>query len=164
MTAPRTFATLLPAITGKALGRRGLAFGGLVAEWESIMGPRMAERTSPFRINFPQGQRENAVLHLRVATAVALDIQHLEPQIIERINTYFGYRAVARLKLIHATMIRPVHRGPHQRTLSAAETEAITRAAANIPDAGLSEAMVRLGRTLASSRKPGLPPPPNSRR
>ena len=41
MTAPRTFATLLPAITGKALGRRGLAFGGLVA-FVGLAAPHIA--------------------------------------------------------------------------------------------------------------------------
>ena len=155
MAAPRTLAGILPALTGKVLGRRGLAFGGLIAEWPSIVGPRMADRTSPFRIVFPHGQRENAVLHLRVATAVALDIQHLEPQIVERINTFFGYKAVAKLKLIHATMSRAARPIPRPRPLGAAETEAIASAAATIPDSGLGEALARFGRTLAAAKPKG---------
>ncbi|MEI6557662.1 MAG: DciA family protein [Rhodospirillaceae bacterium] len=154
MAGPRTFAGILPALTGKALGRRGLAFGGLLAEWPSIVGPRMADRTSPYRIVFPHGQRENAVLHLRVATAVALDIQHLEPQIIERINTFFGYKAVARLKLIHATMARASRPGPRPRPLSPAAAEAIASAAATISDEGLSQALARFGRALATAKTP----------
>jgi len=155
MAAPRTLAGILPALTGKVLGRRGLAFGGLIAEWPSIVGPRMADRTSPFRIVFPHGQRENAVLHLRVATAVALDIQHLEPQIVERLNTFFGYKAVAKLKLIHTAMGRAAKPGPRLRQLGAAESDAIAAAAATIPDSGLSEALARFGRTLAAVKPPG---------
>ena len=154
MAAPRTLAGILPALTGKALGRRGLAFGGLIAEWPSIVGARMADRTSPFRIVFPHGQRENAVLHLRVATAVALDIQHLAPQIIERLNTFFGYKAVAKLKLIHTAMNRAGPPRPRQKPLGAAEAEAISAAAASIPDQGLSEALARFGRTLATAKPP----------
>ena len=152
MAGPRTLAGILPALTGKALGRRGLAFGGLLAEWPSIVGPRLAERTAPYRIVFPHGQRENAVLHLRVATAAALDLQHLEPQVIERINSFFGYKAVARLKLIHAPMIRPRASVPRPRPLSAAETAAIDAAARTIPDADLGEALARFGRALAATR------------
>ena len=152
MAPPRTFAGILPALTGKALGRRGLAFGGLIAEWPSIVGPRMADRTSPFRIVFPHGQRENAVLHLRVATSVALDIQHLEPQIIERLNTFFGYKAVAKLKLIHSPLGRPARPAPRPRPLPAAEAEAIAAAAATIPDTNLSDALARFGRALAGAK------------
>ena len=152
MAGPRTLAGILPALTGKALGRRGLAFGGLLSEWSSIVGPRLAGRSAPYRIVFPHGQRENAVLHLRVATAAALDIQHLEPQVIERINGFFGYKAVARLKLIHAPMVRPRSAAPRPRPLSAAEGAAIDAAARTIPDADLSEALARFGRTLAASR------------
>ena len=152
MAPPRTFAGILPALTGKALGRRGLAFGGLIAEWPSIVGPRMADRTSPFRIVFPHGQRENAVLHLRVATSVALDIQHLEPQIIERLNTFFGYKAVAKLKLIHSPLGRPPRPAPRPRPLPAAEAEAIAAAAATIPDTNLSDALARFGRALAGAK------------
>ena len=147
----RTLAGILPALTGKALGRRGLAFGGLLAEWPSIVGARLAERTAPFRIVFPHGQRENAVLHLRVATSVALDLQHLEPQIVERINGFFGYRAVAKLKLIHATIGRAKPPAQRPRPLTAAETAAIDAAAGTIPDADLGEALARFGRALAAS-------------
>lgn len=151
MSSPRALAGILPALTGKALGRRGLAFGGLLAEWPSIVGARMADRTAPFRIVFPHGQRENAVLHLRVATAVALDLQHLEPQIVERINGFFGYRAVARLKLIHATLARPKQAVQRPRPLTPTETAAIDAAAGTIADADLGEALARFGRTLAAA-------------
>jgi len=112
VAGPRTLAGILPAITGKALGRQGMAFGSLLAEWPSIVGPRLADRTLPFRIVFPRGQREQAVLHLRVTSSMAVDIQHFAPQLIERINSFFGYQAVARLKLIHAVRPNRSPRGP----------------------------------------------------
>ncbi len=152
MAGPRTFAAILPAVTGKALGRRGMAFGSLLAEWPSIVGPRFAERTLPFRIVFPQGRRDEAVLHMRVAPAVALDIQHLAPQLIERINGFFGYRAVARLKLIHAIRPPASHRSPRPRTLGAAEVEAIDAATRTVPDQALGSALASFGRALAASR------------
>ena len=153
MAGPRTFAAILPAVTGKALGRRGLAFGSLLAEWPSIAGPRFAERTLPFRIVYPKGRRDEAVLHLRVSSSVALDVQHLAPQLVERINGFFGYRAVARLKLIHAVRAPSGHHAPRLRPLSAAETEAIDSATRTIPDSDLGTALGAFGRALIARRQ-----------
>ena len=150
MAGPRTLAGILPAITGKALGRQGMAFGSLLAEWPSIVGPRLADRTLPFRIVFPRGQREQAVLHLRVTSSMAVDIQHFAPQLIERINSFFGYQAVARLKLIHAVRPHRSPRGPSLRPLSAGETAAIDAAVSTLPDQALAETLARFGRTLAA--------------
>jgi hypothetical protein len=152
MAGPRTLAAILPAVTRKALGKRGMAFGSLLAEWASIVGPRLADRTLPFRIVFPSGRREEGTLHLRVSTSIALDIQHFAPELMESINIFFGYRAVTRLKLMQAGRPLPTYTKPRLRPLSVTEHEAIDAAVATIPDAGLAAALARFGRTLAACR------------
>ena len=49
-------------------------------------------------------RRSGAMLVLRVDGAKALDVQYRAQQIIERINAYFGYAAVAQLRVIQAPM------------------------------------------------------------
>ena len=45
--------------------------------------------------------RTDGTLILKVATgALALELSHKEPIIIEKINTYFGYGAVSRIKIM----------------------------------------------------------------
>ena len=44
---------------------------------------------------------------MHVAGSAALELQHSEPQLLERINGYFGYPAVARLRLIQAPLALP---------------------------------------------------------
>jgi hypothetical protein len=41
---------------------------------------------------------------LRVDPARALDVEYKAQQILERINAYFGYRAVAELRLLQAPL------------------------------------------------------------
>ena len=41
----------------------------------------------------------DGVLQVRVAGPLAVELQHLAPQVLERVNTYLGYRAVTQLKL-----------------------------------------------------------------
>lgn len=44
---------------------------------------------------------------LQVDPAVALDIQYQSAQLIERINAYFGYRAVANLRIVQEVINTP---------------------------------------------------------
>ena len=60
------------------------------------------------KLAFPKGKRIDGVLHVRVVGGAATELQHLEPQVVERINAYFGYAAVGRLKLLHTPPIGPV--------------------------------------------------------
>ena len=46
--------------------------------------------------------RPGATLVLRVDGGRSLDVQHNARQIIERINAYFGYAAVAELRIVQA--------------------------------------------------------------
>ena len=50
--------------------------------------------------------RAGGVLVLHVAGAAALELQHSELQILERINGFFGYPAITRLRLIQAPPLR----------------------------------------------------------
>jgi hypothetical protein len=79
--------------------------------------------------------------------------------LIERINAYLGYGAVARLKLERGPLPRPVRRRlsePKAPLLAPAETAAIDRSVADIADEGLRQSLARLGATLAADAKKPL--------
>jgi hypothetical protein len=133
-------------------GKRGLAAGEMLARWQAIVGAEVAAVTTPERIVWPRGRSEQGhplpgVLVLRVARAHAIDVQHLASLIIERVNAYFGYRAVASVRLKQ----RPLRPATPERPASAAglgaETEAaLAQALSPIADEGLRQALQRLGR------------------
>ncbi|MFV3073887.1 DUF721 domain-containing protein [Niveispirillum fermenti] len=148
---PQRLGRTLKTIAGKALGKDGLAFGALLTDWPTIMGSRLAEQTGPLKLVFPAGRRENAVLHIRVSSAAALLVQHEEPQILERINAFMGWRAVARLKLVHAGPALPQKNyalRPLKRLDPVKEAE-LTAATAPVDDPELRAALERLGRALS---------------
>lgn len=148
MAAPRPLAKIVPKVAGKALGKRGMAFGTLITDWPTIMGPDLARSTLPQKLAFPPGQREGATLHLKVSGAAALDVQHSEPQVIERINAFFGYRAVDRIKLIQGPLPGAPRRPKVQRPMTPEEEAGIQRAAGPVEDPTLRDALVRLGRAI----------------
>jgi hypothetical protein len=104
----RALGTALPALTKRALGRRGFAEGGLALDWASIVGEEIAANTLPLKVSYPRGARLGGTLHLKVTSGYALVISHCEPQLLERVNAYLGYGAVERLKLMHGHRAEPL--------------------------------------------------------
>jgi len=102
----RPMAALMPKVTRKILGRRGFAEASIITEWATIVGDNLARSSQPEKLAFPKGERVGGVLHIRTIGGGATELQHLEPQILERINQHFGYRAVGRLKLIHLPLAK----------------------------------------------------------
>ena len=103
------------------------------------------------------------MLTIHVGGASALELQHSEPQVVERINDFFGYPAVARLRLIQAPPVRPVKRAAPAptRPLAADELAALAAAVAIVGDPELRGALARLGRPSRPSSCPRTDRPPD---
>jgi len=150
----RSIGETLPRIAGPALGRQGLGEAQLVAHWESVVGAELAQETLPVKLTFPAGARRHGTLKLRVLPAAALTVQHREPQILERINGFFGYAAVQRLALQQGPLPQaPPARPPPPRPLTPAEAAALSERVAQMTDSPLKSALYRLGAAILGSRR-----------
>lgn len=97
--APRPIAELMPEVGRTAFRRFGFIQSSVVTRWPEIVGPAHARVCAPESIRFPPGEKSDGILQLVVVPAHAPFITHVVPEIIERVNRFFGYRAVARVKL-----------------------------------------------------------------
>jgi hypothetical protein len=146
----RPLPELLRGLLDPAARRRGLAESRVLTDWALVVGPQLAARCQPVRLT---GARDGAggVLTIHVGGASALELQHSAPQLIERINGFFGYPAVARLRLIQAPPARPVKRGPRPvRALAADELGALAAMVDPVRPPALRAALAELGQTLAA--------------
>ncbi len=143
----RRLPDMLPALLDPAARRRGLAAARLLTEWAALVGPELAARCQPIRL---AGEPGRAILHLHVAGSAALELQHSEPQLLQRINHFLGFPAVVRLKLIQAPIgrqrLQPVP--PPPPPLSESERAAIDVALQPVEDPALRAALAALGETL----------------
>ncbi|MEI6985896.1 MAG: DciA family protein [Rhodospirillaceae bacterium] len=160
MSCPRALAAILPPLADKAIGKRGLSFGTVFAEWTSIISPRLVGCTLPFRIVFPRGQRDKAVLHVWATSSAALYMQYQEPQIIERINSALGYYAVSRLRVVKASLGKSTPAPPPPRTVPAEVVKSINIAVESIPDKELAESFARLWLAVVAAAPPPSPSSP----
>ena len=92
-------------VTKPLFGRRGFVHGALVMEWPAIVGSLLASHTMPLGIKFPRGERVGGTLQIKVSSsAFATQLSHLSPLVIDKVNGYFGWRAVERISLRHGPL------------------------------------------------------------
>ena len=165
--------SFVAGLAGKAFAKYGFATAGLITEWAAIAGGDLALYTRPERLWWPpagvdgdegapthrqgrQRARRGATLLLRVDGARGLDVQFSARQIIERINGYFGYAAIAELRILQGPIAPPGagKKAPAPRTADAngspppaGEDAMLMR----IGDLALRAALVRLGEGVRQS-------------
>jgi hypothetical protein len=137
-------------IIGETYTRQGFASTELVTRWTDIMGAGIAGYCEPLKIQWTRpadGQeREPGTLVLRVEGPSAIEIQHMTGVICDRVNQFFGWRAVARIALRQA----PLRRGepkPVRRADPAAAARVADRLS-GIGDDDLKQALARLGAAI----------------
>ncbi|WP_237477940.1 DUF721 domain-containing protein [Lichenibacterium dinghuense] len=163
----RPLADWVDGCIAPALARYGFGEVDIVSGWADIAGPRVAAFAEPVEIKWPRrgaafktpkggdapsepgGGRPPATLVVRVEGAFALELQHLAPLLIERINAHLGWRCIGKLALRQAPLAgRPPRRAaaPPPKPAAVAAAQDLT---GGIDDEALRAALVRLGaRTL----------------
>ncbi len=154
----RPLADLVQTAIDPVLRRQGFGQSGLVLFWDDIVGQRLAAMSQPVKVSWPARQidraEENgpapATLIVRVETGFALELQHLAPIVIERVNAHFGWRCVSRLLLKQGPVTAPPaarHVPPPLDKAAETMAETIVGDGVNEP---LRQALTRLGaRALA---------------
>jgi hypothetical protein len=149
---PRPIGSLVPAVTKPVYRRQSPASAQIMADWEIIVGPKVAAMTVPRRLN-------RGVLTIGCAGPAAMDLHYMGVEVINRINSHLGGKPVHSLKFTQAGM-------PRQGPLPAARPpEALIEAeaaVADLPDGDLKAALVALGSVVIGRGK--HPPPRRGKR
>lgn len=158
----RPLAELVGPAIAPLLAKQGFGEGEIILAWPDIAGPRYAPVSEPIRLQWPpQGPRrdpslplEPATLHVRVDGGLAIELQHMQGVIVERINRHLGWRCVARLALKQGPLERA---GMVKRAVPPPSAKAVARAdaaAAGVNEGPLREALVRLGARVLGDGPP----------
>ena len=163
MQKPKGGARAIGNYVAKALDQaaraRGFATTALLSDWSAIAGAELARYTMPDRIIWPRRRDEDidaprrsykcegATLVLRIEGPRAIEVQHRSTQILERVNAYFGYRAVTEMRFLQAPIarVRALRCAPKPPLPAYALPES-----AGILDEGLARALSRLGASAKS--------------
>jgi hypothetical protein len=144
-SSARPLAELLNKCLSDAFARQGFASREIVTHWPEIVGGEIAALSEPIRMQWPRNPQggEPATLVLRVEGPAAIEVQHQTSLVIERVNRFFGWRAIDRVALRQAPLQGRRKREPRP----AIDADAARRVAATlaIADEPLRDALGRLG-------------------
>jgi hypothetical protein len=148
----RAIGGLAQQLTSGLAKGRGTSIARLRVDWPAIVGPELARTTRPEALLAGRGARAGKALRLRVSGAAALEVQHMTGQIVERVNGYFGHKAVDDIRLVQGTIAQP----PPPRPLRAPDPATMARMegrVAEVKDPELRAALARLGARIATGRR-----------
>ena len=147
---PRALAASLASTTKTIFGKRGFSDGAILRDWAMIAGDHLAAHSQPEQIAYTKGGSDGGALHLRIDSgAMATELQHLQPLLIERINGYFGFKAVDRIKITQGPLPeRDDKPAWSPRTLEAGEESGLAESLMDVDDDDLRKALQTLGRAV----------------
>ncbi len=164
----RPAGALVRAPVREASGKRGFAEIRVLTDWDAIMGETLAKACRPVKIAHHRGADLGATLVVLAEGARAPEVEMLAPRIVERVNGYYGYRAVSRVSVTQiagnaghsagglAEGSREFDRrgAPERAGFVVSESQAaeVGRVVAEVEDDALRAALDRLGRNICKRR------------
>lgn len=150
----RPLADFVAPAVAPIMARRGFGMGSLILLWDEIAGERLGPVSRPVKLR-RQGPRQTeatgakfagATLVVRVEPGFALELQHLAPLVIERVNAQLGWRCVNRLRLEQG----PVVRSPSLKRPASPAKDGCAKAADRLIGSGVDEPLRRALRRLGA--------------
>lgn len=140
---PRPLAALMPRLTRPAFRRRAPATAQVLADWAAIVGPAIGAVTTPRRLSA-------GTLTIACSGPIAMELQHLSGEVIERINSHLGSGTVTTLRFVQTPefSLAPV---PVPHPVDPARLAAVHKALAPLPAGELRDALAALGQAMLTS-------------
>lgn len=137
----------------KVAGKYGFAEADVLLNWPAIAGEALASVCQPVKVSYSRERTLGATLIVQTNSARAPEVEMKGPMIVERVNQYYGYRAIRRLKV---TQSSGLGRTPGFAEAQAAfagpdaaptpdETQRAARMAEGIRSPGLRDQIARMG-------------------
>lgn len=158
-SAPKTLASQVGKLIKPIFGERGFTDSAIVNDWQEIAGEYLAKHCAPEKIHYSHGKKSKGTLHLRIDNGgLAIQLQHLQSVLIERINTYFGFGAVACIRITQGPLPKILeNKLSSSRLLSEIEERNLFNCLSDVDDEDLHHALERLGRAILSKTSKELP-------
>jgi hypothetical protein len=150
---PRPLSDMVPALTKDVFGRKNVLFGKMMAQWAHIAGDDISSKTTPVDLKFSKKSGTNdAVLHLAVQPAYALEFSYQKMLLIERLNVFFGYPAIRDIKIIQNSEIMNKKSAAKAKTrpVTLQEQQKLDALVSQIKENDLQTALKNLGKAILS--------------
>ena len=94
----RPFSNTLPRGIRGILKKNGYNYSEIISKWNMLMGKDISSFSYPKSIKMTKGNN-NGMLILAVKRGNEINIEYSKEEIINKINSYFGYRLINEVRL-----------------------------------------------------------------
>ncbi|QQM29825.1 DUF721 domain-containing protein [Martelella lutilitoris] len=142
------------------LARRAGISTALLSAWEEIAGEAYAEFSRPEKITWPKRASESedggfrpGCLTVACEGARVLFLTHAQGELVHRVNGFFGFSAIDRIKVVQKPVQPPGGRRRRPPELSPAEARDLEARLQGIESEKLRAAIMRLGAGVMSEKR-----------
>jgi hypothetical protein len=165
---PVSLESLLGEQLSPVIRAQGFANMAIHLHWAEIVGLSLSQWSEPVALKWPpkwpSGQAVqhsstapgSATLVIKVEGAFALELQHSAPQVVERVNRFFGWKCVEKIVLKQGPVRKqaPIPKRP-RKALSVAQSRRLDDLLGNLESDDLRATLQRLGvAVLTRSQRP----------
>ena len=155
---PISIAESLKTVNRKFLYKFGKIDYTIHAKWGDIVGSFFVNHSEPLKVSAILTSVDDngsnvydRYLHVNVSPAAAIEFQHFQDKIIEKINSYFGYKAIKKIK-IHQQFVKNDNSKKKNKNVNLIEREIdkkeILELTPKLSNKKLEESIVNLGLSI----------------
>ncbi len=153
---PSSLGKVLKGITAAFTSKQGFVWAAVLQDWPLVVGDAYKDMLMPQKIMFPKGKNTEGTLYVLVeSSSAALLVQHLQHLILERVNRYFGYKALTKMVMRQGVFPKkgPLETFPKLKERDLAETEKkeIKDLLLTFPEGPLKETLKEFAESLFKS-------------
>ena len=156
---PKRIGSVLKKPITRVIEQCGVSPVRLHKEWAWIIGRDLAHKCQPVNISgrmsgqkAKEKQSQNksgGVLHILAEGPAVTELTFREQAIVTRVNRYFGFEVITRIKVQQATgAVKAPVAEPPSAPPDPAETAKVAREFSSIPDPDLRQQLVRIAQRL----------------
>ena len=94
----RPFSSSIPKTLKKHLRKGGYNYSNIVDNWTKMVSKKISESCYPNNIKMGN-EMKNGILELNVIHGKEMEIEYNKKEIIDKINSFFGYNCIDQVKL-----------------------------------------------------------------
>ena len=94
----RSFKNSLPKNIKKILNKKGFVYSEIVNQWNYLVGSEISQVSFPKTFK-PTGKNTPGTLIINVQRGNEIKVEYNKQSIIEKINSFFGYKIVSNVRL-----------------------------------------------------------------
>ena len=148
---------IITPIAKQLLGQNGFFMVDLLSNWQALVGKNLATYALPVKLAFaPNSRRDGCLTIATIGGAFAMEIKQQERSLIAKINVFFGYEAISKIKIIQtanpedfAIYKKPIE-NLQKNVVSVSEENYITELIKDIRSPELREALQKIGQAVAT--------------